>query len=282
MTAPVRPYAGWKDLRRHLAPVAEPPAGPAAGEPFTLLLTHHAGGSAAAFAPLLRHLPADWRLLAVDLPGRLMAMGEGGCRTTTEAVEWLAPLTRRVLDGPRGPYGVFGHSMGALIAYELSRTLSRDGRPPVWVGLSGAPAPGHRPERAQRHLWTRERLTAFLRELGGTPEEVLQVPDLVGPMVEALRGDLSIVDTYEEHPGPPLGVPLSLFTGEDDPVAHPGIAAPWAGHTTGPTARHSWPGGHFYLFEHAAEVCARIVRDVAAARRTRPVSPSSSPSEARS
>ncbi|WP_370415607.1 thioesterase II family protein [Streptomyces fradiae] len=269
MTAPVRPYAGWKDLRRYLAPVEGPAgepggAGTGEGEPFTLLLTHHAGGSAAAFAPLLRHLPAGWRLLAVDLPGRLMALGEGGCRTTAEAVEWLAPLTRRVLDAPRaGSYGVFGHSMGALIAYELARELSRDGDPPVWVGLSGAPAPGHRPERAQRHLWTRERLTAFLRELGGTPEEVLAVPDLVGPMVEALRGDLSIVDTYEEHPGPPLGVPLSLFTGADDPVAHPGLAAPWAGHTTGPTARHSWPGGHFYLFEHAAEVSARIAHDVA-------------------
>ncbi|MFJ7070362.1 thioesterase II family protein [Streptomyces sp. NPDC101115] len=268
MTAPVRPYAGWKDLRRFLAPVTGPEPGPADGAGgaeggFTLLLVHHAGGSAAAFAPFLRHLPADWRVLAVDLPGRLMAMGEGGCRSTAEAVAWLAPLTRRVLDGP---YGVFGHSMGALVAYELARELSQDGPAPLWVGLSGAPAPGHRPDRAQRHLWSRERLTAFMRDLGGTPEEVLAIPDIVGPMVEALRGDLAVVDTYEEHPGPPLRVPLSLFTGEDDPVAHPGLAAPWAGRTTAATARHSWPGGHFYLFDHAAAVCHSIGRDVTAAR----------------
>ncbi|MFJ4910009.1 thioesterase II family protein [Streptomyces sp. NPDC093249] len=277
MTAPVRPYAGWKDLRRLLAPVTAPVVRPVGGgddgtagppdgattAPFTLLFVHHAGGSAAAFAPLPRHLPTDWRLLAVDLPGRLMAMGEGGCRSTTEAVAWLAPLTRQLLDGP---YGVFGHSMGALVAYELARELSRDGRPPVWVGLSGAPAPGHRPDRAQRHLWSRERLTRFMRELGGTPEEVLAVPDLVGPMVEALRGDLAVVDTYEERPGPPLEMPLSLFTGADDPVAHPALAAPWADRTTAPAEQHSWPGGHFYLYEHAAAVCRTVVRDITAAR----------------
>lgn len=262
MTAPVRPYAGWKDLRGLLAPAF----GPAAA-PFTLLLVHHAGGSAAAFAPLVRHLPADWRVLAVDLPGRLMAMGEGGCRSAAEAVDWLAPLTRRVVDGP---YGVFGHSMGALIAYELARELSRQGTAPAWVGLSGAPAPGHRPDSAQRHLWSRERLTEFMRDLGGTPEEVLALPDVVGPMVRALRSDLAVVDTYEEFPGPPLPAPLSLFTGEDDPVAGAERVAPWAGHTTAPTREHSWPGGHFYLFEHAAAVCDRIVGDVTAARLTDP------------
>ncbi|MFJ9428302.1 thioesterase II family protein [Streptomyces sp. NPDC101490] len=278
MTAPAYPYAGWKDLRGLLAPVTAPPARPvgddssagtsdrAAEAPFTLLFVHHAGGSAAAFAPLPRHLPTDWRLLAVDLPGRLMAMGEGGFHSTTEAVAWLAPLTRRLLDGP---YGVFGHSMGALVAYELARELSGDGRPPVWVGLSGAPAPGHRPDRAQRHLWSRERLTRFLRDLGGTPEEVLAVPDIVGPMVEALRGDLAVVDTYEERPGPPLEVPLSLFTGADDPVAHPALAAPWADRTTAPAERHSWPGGHFYLYEHTAAVCGAVVRDITAARARR-------------
>ncbi|GAA3390662.1 hypothetical protein GCM10017752_20210 [Streptomyces roseoviridis] len=269
MTAPARPYAGWKDLRRFLAPVSAPEPAPAPGadDPFTLLLVHHAGGSAAAFAPLLRHLPADWRVLAVDLPGRMMAGGEDGCRSTGEAVDWLAPLTRRAV---RGPYGVFGHSMGALIAYELSRELSRRGRPPVWVGLSGAPAPGHRPDRAQRHLWSRDRLTRFMRELGGTPEEVLALPELVEPMVEALRGDLAVVDTYAEHPGPPLSVPLSLFTGRDDPVAGPELAAPWAGHTRAATKAHAWPGGHFYLFEHAAEVCQALARDVTDARRNLP------------
>ncbi|MFJ5781340.1 thioesterase II family protein [Streptomyces hydrogenans] len=270
MTDPTRPYAGWKDLRRLLAPVTGPdrPGGAGAGgeaagrAPLTLLLVHHAGGSAAAFAPLVRHLPADWRLLAVDLPGRLMAVGESGCRSTTEVVDWLAPLTRRVLDGP---YGVFGHSMGALVAYELARELSRDGLPPFWTGLSGAPAPGHRPDREQRHLWSRERLTRFMRELGGTPEEVLAIPDVVTAMVEALRGDLAVVDTYEEHPGPPLGAPLSLFSGEDDPVAHPALAAPWAGRTTAGTTRHSWPGGHFYLYEHTAAVCRTLTRDLTTA-----------------
>ncbi|MFF0483462.1 thioesterase II family protein [Streptomyces sp. NPDC004435] len=263
MTAATQPYAGWKDLRRYLAPVTGPDSAGPSGAPFTLLLLHHAGGSAAAFAPLLRHLPAEWRLLSLDLPGRMMAPDERGLRSTGEAVAWLAPLTRGVLDGP---YGVFGHSMGALVAYELARELSRGGPPPAWVGLSGAPAPGHRPDRDRRDLWPTERLTGLMRQLGGTPEEVLAIPELVGLMVEVLRGDLAIVDTYTEHPGPPLGAPLSLFTGHDDPVAHPALAAPWATRTTAGTAQHSWPGGHFYLFEHAAAVGRGIARDVSAVR----------------
>ncbi|MGX2993983.1 thioesterase II family protein [Streptomyces sp. JNUCC 64] len=270
MTAATTPYAGWKDLRRYLAPVTGPAADPS-GAPFTLLLLHHAGGSATAFVPLLRHLPAEWRLLSLDLPGRVMAPDGRRPRSTTEAVAWLAPVTRAVLDGP---YGVFGHSMGALLAYELARELSRDGVPPVWTGLSGAPAPGHRPDRERRDLWPPERLTGLLRRLGGTPEEVLAVPGLVALMVEVLRADLAIVDTYAEHPGPPLTGPLSLFSGDDDPVARPALVAPWAARTTARTARHSWPGGHFFLFEHAAAVAREIARDVLAARAPLPERPS--------
>ncbi|MEV7829020.1 alpha/beta fold hydrolase [Streptomyces subrutilus] len=256
--------AGPKDLRARLAPVLPPdgtrPRRPRAG--FTLVLLHHAGGSAASFAPFAHRFPADWDVLAVDLPGRMMATGERGCRSTGEAVDWLAPRLLPLLDGP---YAVFGHSMGALVAYELSRRLSGQGAPPVWVGLSGAPAPGHRPGHDRRDLWPRERLVGFMRELGGTPEEVLAFPDVVDLMVRVLRGDLAVVDTYREHPGPPLACPVTVFTGADDPVATPAMTAPWSGRTTGATTACAWPGGHFYLFDHPDGVAARITRDVAGA-----------------
>ncbi|MFF3500488.1 thioesterase II family protein [Streptomyces sp. NPDC003247] len=251
--------AGVKDLRRLLAPV---PAGDGTGsEAFTLVLLHHAGGSAASFAPFARWLPADWNLWSVDLPGRLMATGERACRTSAEAAAYLVPELRSLLPGP---YAVFGHSMGALVAFETARELSAQGLTPRWVGLSGAPAPGHRPDRAQRHLWPRDRLIAFMRGLGGTPEQVFEMPDLLELMVEVLRHDLSIVDTYEVHAGPPLQAPLTVLTGEDDPVAGPRTAAPWGERTTARTTARSWPGGHFYLFDHAQEVCAAVRDEIAA------------------
>lgn len=254
---------GVKDLRHSLAPVSarggtrtESPVAP-----LTLVFLHHAGGSAASFAPFTRQLPADWNLWSVDLPGRLMAVRERACRTSSQATEYVARELRSLLSGP---YALFGHSMGALIAFETARELSAQGLRPEWVGLSGAPAPGHRPDRAQRHLWPRERLTAFMLGLGGTPEEVFEMPDLLDLMVEVLRGDLSIVDTYQVHAGPVLEAPLTVFTGEDDPVAGPRIAAPWAGYTTARATARSWPGGHFYLFDHVEEVCAAIRDEVTA------------------
>ncbi|MFI7276969.1 thioesterase II family protein [Streptomyces sp. NPDC049879] len=255
--------AGVKDLRRLLAPASGGGQGAGGAAPFTLVLVHHAGGSAAAFAPFARRFPADWRVLAADLPGRLMAPDEPLCRSSREAVAFLAPRLRPLLTGP---WAVFGHSMGALLAFETARALAREGTPPVWAGLSAAPAPGHRQDGDQRHLWPRERLTAFLRDLGGTPEDAFAMPDVLDGMLRVLRGDLAVVDTYRRHPGPPLDVPLTVFTGRDDAVATAATAAPWREQTMAATTYRSWPGGHFYLFDHVAAVCDTIAREAAAAR----------------
>ncbi|MFF8593290.1 thioesterase II family protein [Streptomyces sp. NPDC015220] len=225
------------------------------------MFLHHAGGSATAFAPFARWLPPQWNVLSVDLPGRLMARGERPCRTSVEAVDFLVPRLRPLLTGP---YAVFGHSMGALIAFETARELSRTGVPPVWVGLSGASAPGHSPDRGRRHLWSREQLTAFMRKAGGTPESVFGMPDVLDRMMRVLRGDLAIVDTYRKHPGPPLHVPVSVFFGRQDPVVPPRTTAFWSEHTTAATRTHAWPGGHFYLFDQLEAVGAAIQREVAA------------------
>ncbi|WSQ10715.1 alpha/beta fold hydrolase [Streptomyces sp. NBC_01231] len=230
--------------------------------PFTLVFVHHAGGSSAAFAPLARQLPPEWNILSIDLPGRLLSTGERACRTSAQAVDFLIPTLRPLL---KGSYAVFGHSMGALIAFEAARELSRLGIPPVWVGLSGASAPGHRTDHAQRHLWTREQLISFMRELGGTPDSVFEMPDVLDLMVRVLRADLAIVDTYQKHPGPPLHVPLSVFAGQNDPAAPPETTTFWSEHTTARTTTHSWPGGHFFLLDHAEAVGFTIQREIAAA-----------------
>ncbi|MEV5885037.1 alpha/beta fold hydrolase [Streptomyces sp. NPDC052020] len=252
---------GVKDLRRWPASVSAPSAGQPGAEPapFTLVFLHHAGGSAAAFVPFVRCFPAEWNVFSVDLPGRMMTRGQRACRTSTQVLDFLLPRVRPLLNGP---FALFGHSMGALIAFESARELSREGMPPAWVGLSGSAAPESRLDRARRHLWPRERLTAFMRELGGTPESVFEMPDVLDVMVRVLRDDLAVVDTYRRHPGPPLRVPVSVFTGQDDPVAPPGAAAPWSEQTTARTTAHSWPGGHFYLFDHVEAVGRAIRREI--------------------
>ncbi|NUP44149.1 MAG: thioesterase [Streptomyces sp.] len=227
----------------------------------TCFLIHHSGGSATGYAPLAEHLPPTWRALAVELPGRGASVGESACGDMAELMAHVAPA---VLDNAPDRYAVFGHSLGALVAYELVREAERRGVGPVWLGVSGSPAP-HRirdrlPER--RDLWPRERLVAFLRELGGTPEEMLEIPDVVDYMVTVLRADLRIVDTYEHIEGPPLSTPVSVFSGDADPLAEHEFLNGWRERTLAPVSFHSWPGGHFYLFDHPESFCKSLVADV--------------------
>ncbi|MDH6125448.1 alpha/beta fold hydrolase [Kitasatospora sp. GP82] len=263
---PTTSRPGVRDLRRW-AGVGGAASGPAEPE-LTVLLLHHAGGAAGAYTPFVRHLPPNWRVLGLELPGRLMSPAEAACHSAEHAVEWLLPSVAAELAG-EGEYAVFGHSMGALVAFELVRELERQGRPPVWLGISGSPAPSHLGLRhgSRRDLWPHERLVQFMRELGGTPENVLDHTELVETMVRTLRGDLAIVDTYRYTEGPRLGVPVSVYTGREDPVAPEEAVRPWSEQTGAGIGFRSWPGGHFYLYEQVESVARQLRQDILAARR---------------
>ncbi|GAA2460515.1 thioesterase II family protein [Streptomyces macrosporus] len=255
MTAPEplhRLRAGWSET----APAA-------AG--VTCLLLHHSGGSAASFVEFARHLPAHWEVQAVELPGRGRSFGERPCRSMDETVDLLA----RALEENRRDYVLFGHSLGGLIAYELTREMERLGKPPRWLGVSGCGSPDVLCDepRERRDLWDSERLTDFLRSLGGTPEEVLRVPEMVDYLVGVLRWDLGIMDSYRHRPGASMTTAVSVFGGMSDPVVPERAIRGWREFTGPDTRLHMWPGGHFYLFERMAEVAAVIGRDTADAMR---------------
>ncbi|MGW4053324.1 thioesterase II family protein [Streptomyces sp. NPDC004779] len=231
-------------------------------EELTCYFLHHAGGSSAGYMPLAQAFPPGWRLRAIDLPGRGAASRQPHCRDAAEAVELIKPA---LLAEANGPYAVFGHSMGALIGYELVRELERAGRPPVWLGVSAMPAP----ELAcalfseRRDLWSPERLIAFMRRLGGTPEELLADPDTADWMVGVLRGDLHLVDTYAYAEGPPVTVPMSVFMGVGDELSRPELIDDWQSYCTRPVRFHHLPGGHFYLFEQAEGLARHMTEDLA-------------------
>ncbi|MFE4612665.1 thioesterase II family protein [Streptomyces niveus] len=252
----------FRDLRRRAEAGSAVP-----GENFTCYFLHHAGGSSAGYMPLARSFPPGWRMRAVDFPGRGIASQEAHCRSSAEAVELLAPA---FLKEVTGPYAVFGHSMGALVGYELVRVLERLGVPPVWLGVSAMPAPRrasiHFDQR--RDLWSQDQLVGFMRQLGGTPKEMLEDPDMMDWMVEILRGDLGLVDTYEYMDGPPLGVPMSVYSGDLDPLSKPEMIDDWQSYCTGQVRFRSLPGGHFYLFDQPEEFARCVVADIAMIKET--------------
>lgn len=247
----------FRELRGPAGPGA--PRRPQGG--IKLFLFHHAGGSSASFHEFPRCFPPNWRLCAVELSGREASASTGEFLSASEAAAVVLPGLTAAVDGP---YAILGHSMGALVAYELVRELEQRRVPPVWLGISAMPAPGRLAGRWRdgRHLWPREALVSFMRSLGGTSEEMLADPDLVDYMVAILRYDLAVVETYEYVAGPPLRVPVSVFTGEQDPLTTQDQVGEWHKYSTAPVAFHAYPGGHFFLFEQAASIARCVVNDV--------------------
>ncbi|MGW5877974.1 thioesterase II family protein [Nocardiopsis terrae] len=229
---------------------------------FRLFVLHHAGGSHLGYRGWVRHFPPDWEICLLDAPGRARSSGAEPVREARALAERMHEVIRPELDRP---FGLFGHSMGALVAYELTRRLTGDGTPPVWLGASAwSPKPG--PERAEpRHLASDDRLREAIVRMGGTPRSALEDPDLWSYVEPLMRADLELVDTWSPDPeAAPLEVPLSVFGGADDRGMTPERLAGWADHVEGDFAHHTLPGDHFYFTGRTAEVVARITKDVEA------------------
>lgn len=221
-----------------------------------LLCLPFAGGGASAYRDWQRELPLAIELCAVQLPGRETRIADPPIPRVHELVPHLVDLVARLADRP---YAIFGHSMGALITFELARAIRRRGlRMPTHLFVSAHVAPDRRRNQRIRHSLPDDELKAELRALGGTPEMVLENQELWQLLWPAIRADFALCETYAYAPEPPLSCPIVALGGlSDDTVPEPDLEA-WSEHTTARFQRRMFPGRHFYLFEHRAQV-ARLV-----------------------
>lgn len=205
----------------------------------------HGGGSAAEYVRMARDLP-NVELHAIQLPGRGTRFQESSFTRMSELVETL------VEEIPFGaePFAFFGHSLGALIAYEVTRELRRTGRRlPERLVLSGYPAPSiPRVAESVLHLGDDELLAEVGRRHGGLPAEVTADPELRALVAGSLRADYEVLETYRWQDGDALPVPMTLFGGREDAVTKESLIA-WGHHTTEDTTVRQFPGGHFYFRE---------------------------------
>lgn len=230
------------------------------GSPRRLCCFPHAGGAVTAYAPLAARLGPDHEIWVASLPGRGPRFDEP---LETALVSLVAPLAD-ALDHAPGPMALFlGHSMGALLAFETTRELRRRRHPlPAALVVSGARAPQRFASHdRRRHLLDRDGLLAHLRRLGGVPEEVLRVPELLDLLLPIVRADLAACETHPHAVEPPLDVPMLVLHGDQDPEATAEEVAAWREQTTGRCTLRGFPGGHFFLDGHWAEV-AELVRGV--------------------
>ncbi|WP_149536560.1 thioesterase II family protein [Siccirubricoccus phaeus] len=233
------------------------PYAPEAAE--TLLVCFpFAGGSAAFYRPWMAPARAlGLALLPVELPGRGFRRQEAPLRTAGALMAALGPALRRRLDRP---FLLFGHSLGALLAFEAARHLRRRyALLPAALAVSGRHPPhlGRDPTGFRHALPPPEFLQA-LQGLNGTAPELLTHPEFMALAEPALRADFAMTELYAYAPDAPLDCPLLALTGEADPEVSVQEMAGWARHGAAGFRLVTRPGDHFYLRDQAAEVLAQL------------------------
>lgn len=223
----------------------------------------YAGGSAMrVYGRWHRDLPDNIEVVPVEFPGRGARIAEAPLTTVDAiALDVLGPLLDRI----DRPYALFGHSLGATVAFELARRLEHlHGRPATHLFVSGHRAPQLPPPVDGQYDYTLPdaEFRARLRELAGTPEEVLAHDELLDLVIPILRADFEAADTYRWRPGPRLSCPLTVYGGADDPEAPPDSLPPWSALTSGPSEVRVLPGQHFFLHEQQATLLKGLAADL--------------------
>lgn len=220
---------------------------PRQGAALRMLCFHHAGGGAYGYRNWVERLRTDVELVAVQLPGRENRYGEPFLTDADTVLDQLIPVLQDVVTGP---YVMFGHSLGALLAHRLACRAKHTGqlRAPAHLFLSAA-----RPPRVARSDGpeytppTQAVAVEHLRRLGGTPAAVLDDPHLMRTLLPTLLADYQILAQLRRDPeAPPLDVPFTLFKGDSDPTVKPRHLDAWLSLSSSPCSTYVLAGGHFY------------------------------------
>jgi surfactin synthase thioesterase subunit len=219
----------------------------------------HAGGGPLFFRSWRSALAPDIAVRPVLLPGRERRLAETPYR---QVAPLLNPLCAGLAPHLRPPYAFFGHSMGAVVAYEAARRLAATpAGGPACLVVSGRPAPGRGRDRGLARLPDAE-FTEVVGRLNGTPPEILAEPDLMSLLLPGLRADFELAETYQPLPGARLACRVAAYLGADDPDVSRADMLAWRDVTSGPFTMRVFRGDHFYLREGPADVLTALRSDL--------------------
>lgn len=235
---------------------------PLPGARLRLFCFPFAGGSVGSFMPWFAKLAPHLQLCAIQLPGRGARFGEPPLQDFTTLIERLGEIIAQHDDCP---YAFFGHSLGALVAFELAHHCVRRGlaRPRhLFVSASGAPR--HRVGAPRYDLLSDGELLVKLRDYSGTPPEVLANQELMALLLPAIRADFALLRHYRYQPRPRLDVPMSVLAGHADTHVGEETLHDWQTETRAGCELHGFDGGHFFPFEQPEKVLELVKRKLAA------------------
>lgn len=227
---------------------------------FKLFCFPYAGGTASIFRNWANHLPPAIQVIPVELPGRSGRLSEPPYLSLPPLVEALTEAILPLLDAP---FAFFGHSMGAVVGFELARSL-RDayGREPQALIASGRRAP-HVPDTDPvTYDLPHDEFMEELKRIDGTPSEVLEHAELMELMLPLLRADFQLIQTYEYREGDPLRCPIFAYCGLQDVEENRELMAKWKEQTVSQFKLHLLPGDHFFLRTAQSLLLAQLARDL--------------------
>jgi medium-chain acyl-[acyl-carrier-protein] hydrolase len=227
----------------------------------------YAGGGPSIFNGWADLLPADVEPCFVQLPGREARMLELPFTSMPAAADAVADALRPYLDVP---FAFFGHSLGGIMSFEVARRLRAGGeRAPELLVVSACRAPQLPPGSKPIHALPDEQFVQALREMKGTPHEVLANPRLLELVLPTVRADLAVFETYRYEPEEPLTSPISVLGGREDTIVTRREQLPWSRQTRSVCFFRAFPGDHFFLLGVRELVVRAIAQDLARVERRR-------------
>ena len=204
----------------------------------------YAGGSAAVFRNWQSSLPQTIQVCPVEFPGRGSRLMEAPFEDIAALVKAMVPEIQPLLNLP---FAFFGHSLGALVSFELSRFLrQKNNKAPIHLFVSGRQAPPI-PALSPMYALSEPDLLSELRRLGGTPKAVLESVEMIQILLPMVRADLKIDETYNYKTSEPFDFPITVFGGSEDPETSKEDLEAWKEHTKGEFSLQMFPGNHFFI-----------------------------------
>jgi surfactin synthase thioesterase subunit len=221
--------------------------------PLKLVCLPHAGGGAGSFTRWRGLFGPEISLVRVQLPGREDVASRPPLRRVHDVLAELLPQARQLLDTP---VALYGHSMGALVAFEIARALTAEGSPPFHLFVSGRRAPHLPTRKATIHHLPDEEFAAALVDAGGLGASVS--PTFRRYALPIIRADLEVAEEFDYRPHPRLGCPITAFYGSEDPIVDADQVEAWAKETDAAFELHRFSGDHFFNQRHRVAIAARI------------------------
>jgi medium-chain acyl-[acyl-carrier-protein] hydrolase len=226
-----------------------------------LICIPYAGGGASIFATWSQMLPTGIDVLGVQPPGRENRIREPPCRRIEHLVE---PLTEVLAGRIRGPYALFGYSVGALVALETGRLLSKSGKAPAALMVASCLPPHAVPSLPPiTHLEDDAFLAALNGRFGGFSPEFLGNDELRAAFLPTLKADLELIESYSHDADGVLTCPLLAAAGVEDRILPQPLLVEWERYTTGPFRARLYPGGHFFIREYRHRLLAQVADSLA-------------------